>query len=266
MALPRKKTVRGRLIAAQRKAREYAMVAHALADTAHPVVGQIVPVQLCNCSCGYCNEYDKVSEPVPLAEMLRRIDHLGRLGTAMIGISGGEPLTHPQLDDIIVRMRKTGAIAGMITNGYLLNVERIERLNRAGLDHMQISIDNLEPDDVSKKSLKGLDKKLQMLAEHAEFHVNINSVVGGGFKDPNDALVIGKRALELGFESTIGIIHDGDGQLKPLKPEDAKVYFEMTDRKKTNYAQFDKFQAAIAEGRPNDWRCRAGSRYLYICE
>ena len=134
----------------------------------------------------------------------------------MIGISGGEPLTHPDLDDIIRRMRKTGAIAGMITNGYLLNVERIERLNRAGLDHMQISIDNLVPDDVSKKSLKVLDKKLQMLAEYAEFHVNINSVVGGGFKDPNDALVIGKRALELGFESTIGIIHDGSGQLKPL--------------------------------------------------
>jgi len=36
----------------------------------------------------------------------------------MIGISGGEPLTHPQLDDIIRRMRKTGAIAGMITNAF----------------------------------------------------------------------------------------------------------------------------------------------------
>ncbi len=78
--------------------------------------------------------------------------------------------------------------------------------------------------------------------------------------------MIGKRALELGFESTIGIIHDGSGQLKPLQADEAKVYFEMNNRKKTNYAQFDKFQAAIAEGRPNDWRCRAGSRYLYICE
>ncbi len=242
------------------------MVARALASTSHPVLAQIVPARFCNLSCTYCNEYDKVSEPVELAEMLRRIDHLGRLGTAMIGISGGEPLTHPDLDDIIRRMRKTGAIAGMITNGYLLNVERIERLNQAGLDHMQISIDNLVPDDVSMKSLKVLDKKLQMLADHAEFHVNINSVVGGGFKDPNDALVIGKRALELGFESTIGIIHDGDGQLKPLKDDEARVYFEMTHRKKTNYAQFDKFQEAIAKGEPNDWRCRAGSRYLYICE
>ena len=105
-----------------------------------------------------------------------------------------------------------------------------------------------------------------MLAEHAEFHVNINSVVGGGFKNPHDALTIGRRALELGFESTIGIIHDGDGQLKPLKPDEAAVYFAMRDRRKTNYAQFDAFQNAIAKGEPNDWRCRAGSRYLYICE
>jgi len=266
MAIPLRSTARGRLIATKRKAREYAMVARALADTSHPVLAQIIPARFCNLSCSYCNEFDKVSPPVPLEEMYSRIDHLGRLGTAMIGISGGEPLTHPELDDIIVRMRKTGAIAGMITNGYLLNVERIERLNQAGLDHMQISIDNLVPDDVSKKSLKVLDKKLEMLADYAEFHVNINSVVGGGFRDPNDALVIGKRALELGFTSTIGIIHDGDGQLKPLKPDEAKVYYEMTNRRKVNYSQFDDFQAAIAKGEPNDWRCRAGSRYLYICE
>lgn len=266
MAIPRRSTLHGRWTAATRKVRELMMVGHALAATDHPVLAQIVPMRFCNLSCGYCNEYDKVSKPVPLEEMYRRIDHLGRLGTAMVGISGGEPLTHPDLDDIIRRIRKNGAIAGMITNGYLLNVERIERLNRAGLDHMQISIDNLVPDEVSMKSLKVLDKKLQMLSEHAEFHVNINSVVGGGFKDPNDALVIGKRALELGFESTIGIIHDGDGQLKPLGEEESKVYFAMRNRKKTNYAQFDKFQEAIAAGRPNVWRCRAGSRYLYICE
>jgi len=105
-----------------------------------------------------------------------------------------------------------------------------------------------------------------MLADHAEFHININSVVGGGIRNPQEALVIGRRAIELGFTSTIGIIHDGDGQLKPLKPDEAKVYEEMSGWKKVNYSRFDDFQAAIAEGRPNDWRCRAGSRYLYICE
>src|ERR1700731_2371598 len=113
---------------------------------------------------------------------------------------------HPELDEIVAHIRKRPMMAGMITNGYLLTAARIERLNRAGLEHLQISIDNVLPDDVSMKSLKVLDKKLEMLAEHAEFHVNINSVVGGGIKDPNDALVISKRALELGFSNTIGII------------------------------------------------------------
>src|SRR5579864_7209780 len=266
MVSARKLTLSRRLKAASRKVREISLVAHALASTRHAVMAQIVPMRRCNLSCAYCNEYDKVSAPVPLDEMLRRIDHLGRLGTAMIGISGGEPLTHPDLDEIIVRMRKTGAIAGMITNGYLLNVERIERLNRAGLDHMQISIDNLEPDEVSKKSLKVLDKKLQMLAEHAEFHVNINSVVGSGITHPQDALVIGKRAVELGFTSTIGIIHDGSGQLQPLGDEGRRIYHEMQALEKSSFTRINAFQDNIAKGVANDWRCRAGARYLYICE
>ncbi len=229
-------------------------------------MAQIVPMRFCNLSCAYCNEYDKVSDPVPLDEMLRRIDHLARLGTSIVTISGGEPLTHPELDQIIARIRHHGQMAGMITNGYLLMPERIERLNRAGLDHMQISIDNVQPDEISKKSLKVLDKKLQFLAEHAEFHVNINSVVGGGIKNPQDALTIGRRALELGFTSTIGIIHDGSGQLQPLKDEERRVYYEMRGLEKKGYSRFNHFQEAIANGKPNDWRCRAGSRYLYICE
>src|ERR1700741_2215812 len=200
MATARNSTAKGRAKAATRKIRELAVVGHALASTKHVVMAQIVPMRFCNLSCAYCNEYDKVSKPVPVDEMIRRIDHLAALGASIITISGGEPLTHPELDGIIARIRHHGRVAGMITTGYLLMPERIERLNRAGLDHMQISIDNIEPDEISKKSLKVLDKKLQMLAKYGEFHMNINSVVGGGIRNPNDALVISKRALELGFE------------------------------------------------------------------
>ena len=154
----------------------------------------------------------------------------------------------------------------MITNGYLLTADRIQRLNRAGLDHLQISIDNVMPDDVSKKSLKVLDKKLQLLAEHADFHVNINSVVGAGTHNPHDALVVGRRAVQLGFTSTIGIIHDGDGQLQPLNEVEREVFLKMKALEKHHYARFNWFQNNIANGKPNQWRCRAGARYLYICE
>lgn len=252
--------------AAKRRVRELLMIGKALASTDHPVMAHIVPMRRCNLSCAYCNEYDDFSKPVPIAIMYERIHRLAELGTTIVTISGGEPLLHPDLDLIIARIRKQGIIAGMITNGYLLTADRIHRLNKAGLDHLQISIDNVMPDDISKKSLKVLDKKLQLLSEHALFHVNINSVVGGGIHDPHDAVKVGTRALELGFTSTIGIIHDGSGQLKPLREEEREVYRLMKSFEKKNYSRFNHFQDAIAEGRPNTWRCRAGSRYLYICE
>jgi MoaA/NifB/PqqE/SkfB family radical SAM enzyme len=254
------------LAAAKRRVRELWMIGKALASTDHPVMAHIVPMRRCNLSCAYCNEYDDFSKPVAVETMYHRIDRLAKLGTTVVTISGGEPLLHPELDLIIARVRKHGMIAGMITNGYLLTAERIHRLNEAGLDHLQISIDNVMPDDISKKSLKVLDKKLRLLSEHAIFHVNINSVVGGGIHNPQDAVVVGTRALELGFTSTIGIIHDGSGQLKPLQPEEREVYRRMKSFEKKNYSRFNHFQDAIADGKPNHWRCRAGSRYLYICE
>ena len=262
----RKPRARRRLRAVTRKLREIGSIGSALLSTGHPYMAHIVPMRRCNLACTYCNEYDDVSQPVAIEEMERRIDHLGRLGTSVITISGGEPLLHPELDGVIARIRKTGAIAGMITNGYLLMPERIERLNRAGLDHMQISIDNVMPDAVSKKSLKVLDAKLRMLREHAAFHVNINSVVGGGVAQPEDAYTVSKRALELGFSSTIGIIHDGSGQLKPLGAEERAVWDRVRRLTRRSYSRFNGFQEQIANGVPNEWRCRAGGRYLYICE
>ncbi|MGH9811163.1 MAG: radical SAM protein, partial [Terriglobia bacterium] len=249
-----------------RRMRELRWIAYGAVSTRHPIMAHIIPIRRCNLSCTYCNEYDDFSKPIATEVMARRIGHLADLGTGVITLSGGEPLLHPELDEIIAAIRSRGSIAGMITNGYLLTAERVQRLNRAGLDHLQISIDNVMPDDVSKKSLKVLDKKLQILAQHAEFHVNINSVVGGGIHNPEDALVVGKRAVELGFSATVGIIHDGDGQLRPLADRERKVYHEMKELENRHFARLNFFQDAIAQGKANEWRCRAGARYMYICE
>lgn len=258
--------VKRQIAALHRRLRELRLLAYGAVHTDHPVMAHIIPIRRCNLSCTYCNEYDNFSKPVPTSVMVDRINQLADLGTTIITLSGGEPLLHPDLDDIIAAMRRRGVLACLITNGYLLMPDRIERLNRAGLDHMQISIDNVMPDDVSKKSLKVLDKKLQMLAEHALFHVNINSVVGGGIKNPDDALIVGRRAVELGFSSTIGIIHDGDGQLRPLGDHEREIYGTMKRLEKRHFTRLSFFQDSIADGRPSDWRCRAGARYIYVCE
>jgi len=261
-----RKKIRKRLRAAHRKLREGRMLAKGLLSTGHPLLVHVIPMRRCNLSCTYCNEFDDFSKPVPLEEMFRRIDRLGAMGTAVVTISGGEPLLHPELDAIIARIRKNGIIAGLITNGYLLVADRIERLNRAGLEYLQISIDNVQPDDVSKKSLKVLDQKLVLLAEHAEFQVNINSVLGGGVCNPEDALKIAHRAIALGFTSTVGIIHDGNGQLQALGPREREIFEEIMSLGKRSFTRVNGFQHNIAAGLENNWRCRAGSRYLYVCE
>ena len=256
-----------------RKGRSIREFARGLVHTAHPLLVQIIPIRRCNIDCGYCNEYDKISDPVPTATMLRRIDKLAALGTAVTAFSGGEPMLHPELDLLIRRIRERGMMAGLITNGYFLLPKRIQELNEAGLDFLQISIDNVEPDEVSKKSLKVLDRKLQHLKEHATFDVNINAVLGGGIKNPDDARTINERARQLGFSTSIGIIHDGSGHLRALGPRERKVYGEVSAAingpwqvLKNLYSGITRFQDNLADGKPNDWRCRAGARYLYVCE
>lgn len=248
--------------------REARMFARAMQSPRHPILAQVVVTRRCNLACAYCNEFDRVSPPVPIADLLGRVDRLADLGTAIITLSGGEPLLHPDVDAIIARIRKRGAMAVLLTNGFLLNRDRICRLNRAGLDYLQLSIDNVEPDATSKKSLTLLDRRLAELAACAEFQVTINSVVGAGANDPEDAHTIALRARALGFTSTVGVVHGGAGQLRPLGDRHRDVVDRILRLAPSlfSFAQFGHFQQNVIRGLPNSWHCRAGGRFLYVCE
>jgi MoaA/NifB/PqqE/SkfB family radical SAM enzyme len=252
---------------AHRLARLTVKFVFGLAHRHHPILAHIIPMRRCNLSCAYCNEYDGISQPVPLPLIERRVDRLAELGTSVVTVSGGEPLLHPELDAIIARLRKRGIFATLITNGYYLSPERILRLNRAGLDHLQISIDNVEPDETSMKSLRLLEPKLRWLAEHADFSVTINSVLGSAIRSPEDALSVARRAHELGFFNSVGIIHDGRGQLQPLSPRHMAVYREIRRMGARGLLRFNAFfQEPLAHGERREWSCRAGARYLYVDE
>ena len=232
--------------------REARMFARAMQSSRHPIVAQMVVTRRCNLACAYCNEFDRVSPPVPAADLLRRVDRLADLRTAIIALSGGEPLLHPDIDAIVARIRERRAMAVLLTNGFLLDRDRIRRLNRAGLDYLQISIDNLKPDAVSKKSLSLLDRRLEELAACATFQVTINSVVGAGGNDPEDAHAIALRARALGFTSTVGVLHDGAGQLRPLgdRHRDAVDRILRLAPSLFSFAQLGHFQGNVIRGLP----------------
>ncbi len=257
-----------RIRSAQRRYCEARLFAMAMRSAQHPVLAHIVPIRRCNLSCAYCNEFDNQSAPVPLKEMVARIDRLASLGTTMITISGGEPLLHPALDQIIGHIRSRHILTTLITNGLLITPGLIDDLNTSGLDHIQISIDNLSPDVISKKSLKALDGKLRLLSERALFEVDVNSVIGASVGDPEDAYTIALRARQLGFSVTVGLVHNGQGQLLPLSEEHRAVLrkIQMLQRSTFSAARWNPFQANLALGLANNWHCPAGGRYLYVCE
>jgi MoaA/NifB/PqqE/SkfB family radical SAM enzyme len=248
--------------------REVKLVAQALKNPKHPVFAHMVVTRRCNLACTYCSEFDTHSKPVPTEEMFARVDRLAELGTTAITLTGGETLLHQDLEEIVRRIRSHGIMALMVTNAYLLTKERIQKLNEVGLDRMQVSVDNVLPDNVSKKSLKLLDPKLRWLSELAEFQVHVHSVVGAGVDKPGDALTIARRCAELGLGSSQGIVHDETGRLQELQNGTREVLADIEKFSKPlfSFARHNPWRKNLLEGKPNDWHCPAGGRHLYICE
>lgn len=240
----------------------------ALSSRYNPLLAQMVVTRRCNLSCGYCNEYDDFSPPVPFDLLRERVDALARLNTAAVTCTGGEPLMNPDLGRTIHLIREHGMIATMITNGYRLNRKRIEDLNDNGLQEMQISIDNLEPDAVSQKSLHAVQQKLELLSRYARFKINVNSVLGISDERTEEAYIVAQTASRFGFMHTVGVLHNESGELKPLSRKQFEVYRRITglSHSVVHTLNYRLFQRNLMHGRPNNWKCRAGARYLYICE
>ncbi|WP_227307735.1 radical SAM protein [Acidisoma cellulosilyticum] len=240
----------------------------AVSSRYNPLLAQVVVTRRCNLACGYCNEYDNFSPPVPLPALLERVNLLADLKTASITFTGGEPLLHPQLDEVVAAARARGMIVTMITNGFKLTADWIRRLNAAGLQGMQISIDNLEPDAVSMKSLYSVERKLALLSELAKFKVNVNSVLGISEERTQDVIVVAETAAKYGLQHSVGVLHDHTGTLKPLSAAQMQAYAAVTKISPSivHTLNYRLFQKNLMQGQPNDWKCRAGARYLYITE
>jgi len=243
-------------------------LARAVGSRHNPLLAQVVVTRRCNLSCGYCNEYDDFSPPVQLETLLARVAHLASLHTASITFTGGEPLLHPGLDQLVRAGRRNGMIVTMITNGFRLTRDWIERLNAADLQSMQISIDNLRPDEVSMKSLASVERKLALLSKHARFKVNVNSVLGISDERTEDVVTVAETAAQYGFQHSVGVLHDHTGTLKPLSAVQMRAYARVTKISPSMVHSLNDwlFQRNLMHGQANDWKCRAGARYLYVCE
>jgi MoaA/NifB/PqqE/SkfB family radical SAM enzyme len=241
------------------------ILSSALLHPYRPLVAHLVVTRRCNLSCTYCFEYDKVSPPVPLQVLRERIDHLARLRAVFVTLTGGEPLLHPDIAELVAHIRARGMTPVMNTNGFLLTRERITALGEAGLYALQLSIDNVTPNQTSVKSLRPLMPKLRALAELATFRVRVNTVLGSG--PPEETLEVARAVLALGFEAKCSLMRGADGTPVPLDDRAREVYAELEriGRRSSFYLSED-FQARLLRDGQVDWKCRAGSRFFHVCE
>ena len=230
-----------------------------------PLEAQLIVTRRCNLSCGYCTEFDNHSNPVPLELLKERIDVIHRLRVVNTSLLGGEPLMHPNIVELVEYCNRRNQVS-ITTNGFLLNEKLIKRLNEAGLSNLQISIDALETDRTGyiQKSLKKLLPKLKLLQEHANFDVHANIVLCESTKSAFMETV--SRIRTLGFNVSVGLMHDGEGQIEIEGDE----YLELWDKYFKNgepypLSDYD-YGRKLLQGDKPKWKCRSGSRYLYVDE
>ena len=230
-----------------------------------PFFTQLVVIRKCNLSCTYCNEFDKVSDPVPLDTLKQRAKKLKDLGSFSICLTGGEPTMHPDLIELIrycrydLKFLKTS----MITNGYYLKPELVKQLNEAGLQDMQISVDGVKTNDVTIKVLDPLRKRLGYLRDYAKFNVVVSGVVGAC--PPEESFEVIKFAKDNGFRPRVLLIHDHDGQVK-LSPEEMEIYRTIKKMIPRNIYEPSDYRDEMIRNGTAPYKCRAGSRYLYVDE
>jgi pyrroloquinoline quinone biosynthesis protein E len=103
----------------------------------------------CPLGCPYCSNplaLERSSAELDTATWARVMEEAAELGVLQVHFSGGEPLSRRDLVDIVARAAAAGLYGNLITSGIGLDRTRMGALKRAGLEHVQLSIQDADTD------------------------------------------------------------------------------------------------------------------------
>jgi pyrroloquinoline quinone biosynthesis protein E len=138
----------------------------------------------CPLQCPYCSnplELDRVKGELDTASWLRVLDEAAALGVLQVHFSGGEPLVRRDLPALVAHAARAGLYTNLITSAVLLDQERLDELVAAGLDHVQISfqdVDDVEGDRVAGyRNAQFLKREAAARVRAAGLPLTVNAVV-----------------------------------------------------------------------------------------
>ncbi len=148
----------------------------------------------CNLRCQYCMPAEQIKnneQTLSNEELIYLIRLICQTGIKKIRLTGGEPLLYPQLEYLLKICKEIKSVKKVVltTNGILLS-EQIEKLKKAGLDGINLSLDCIDK-DLYKKITRGGDIEKVLLgikkAKNLDIPLKINSVI---MKDINEQEIL----------------------------------------------------------------------------
>lgn len=185
----------------------------------------------CPLQCPYCSNplaLERPRDELPTAIWLDVLAQAAELGVLQVHLSGGEPAARRDLEDIVRQCARLGLYSNLITSGVLLDRERIDVLAAAGLDHVQLSLQDTEPGNADRiAQMDGAHAKKVEIARHvrrAGLPLTINAPVhrqniGSVARFIELAVELGAHRLEIAHVQYYGWAHANRAALMPTRAE-----------------------------------------------
>jgi pyrroloquinoline quinone biosynthesis protein E len=137
----------------------------------------------CPLQCTYCSnpvELSRYTAELNTETWLDVLEQARRLGVLQVHFSGGEPLLRRDLVDLIAFARELGLYTNLITSGIPLSAGRLQQIVDAGLDHLQLSIQDDRPVEADRMAgIPAYQRKINV-AREAGVPLTINVVLHAG--------------------------------------------------------------------------------------
>ena len=163
----------------------------------------------CPLACPYCSnptELTAKGAELDTATWARLFAEAADMGVLQVHLSGGEPASRPDLVDLVRVAREAGLYTNLITSGIGLTGARLEALEAAGLDHVQLSVQGVTAETADRIGgyRGGFGRKMLVAEEIARigFPLTLNAVMHRDNLDDLPATIamaerLGARRIEI---------------------------------------------------------------------
>lgn len=193
----------------------------------------------CNMKCSHCSNLSFLPKErsMTIADVKSLADQMDALGMGQLVISGGEPLTFPNLDEIIATIDPRRFHITLNTNGMLLSEEKSREIKAMGIDKVRVSVDNFDKAKYAqtRKNEGAYDKALEALfhAKKAGLAVAIGTAISHQSCKTPETEALAEFAQENNFHvdiycmKAIGALEGKEEVL--LTPDDSKYLLNLRE-------------------------------------